>query len=239
MNNLDLLEAHRPFVVMHAGAELPLFNPLELGYRQILTLLEYEDCIISDVRLPEWKRDLVFDMWRGRYDMPDFQDARRLIYMIERYYTALLADVKRFYSADLSQLWEDRSWRTILAYIDNLPAGCASSAALSDDEEHAKMVAEAVAEREVKDGLGENEKSVPPSFGWTREVELMTGIRDDISNLTHAVIAVMSTNAGDPPQPHPRPESALENALKSARYNARKKKHEALANRVIRGRKNA
>lgn len=243
MENLLLVEAAHggPFVFKHRGETYRLPSPVDMPFQYVLSQLQRRepprpsDRMPAKGTMPKWKHDLLFEQWAAHYDLPDFKSAQRLAYLIDHYREAIVYDLYHFCSGtDLGELWRSRRWRTALDLIDRLPAHSWYSAAVSNDEDHARMLAESLIARKELDDESSSDKG-PPLTSWTPEVAKLTEVVDAVSAVHHAIIAVNSEKGKvpDPPKPSPRPTTPLERAMKRANYEVRKERHEALARRML------
>lgn len=233
MKSIDLLEhGGGNFAVRHLGMIWNAPDPREMHYQRVLITLNLEFVDLGIVGLSEWKNRAIFERWCAAWDLPSFNDARRLAYIVDHYRSALSHDLATYAGEDLGRLWRERRWIKLLDLIDHLPAHSHYSATVANDEDHARMVAEAIQARRAS---GEPVEDRGPSLvGWTPEVAAITRLIDATNAVRHAVIAVqVGKKAGAPPEPERRPKSALEKALKRAEFNRRKAAHEALVARVL------
>jgi hypothetical protein len=237
MNSIDFLEhgggaAGRPLVLRHLDYEMPLVDPRELGYQEVLMCLHLGLAPGTPAELPWWKAEMVFGRWCACWDLPSFESARRLAYVVDHYREALIHDLLVHASLDLGELWRARRWSTLLDVIDRLPGHSHYFAAVANDEEHARLVAEAHAqsgkrqERSPDDG--------PALVTFTPEVAALYEVVDAINQVRYAVVAVQAgKKAGDPPKRLTRPTTALEKAMRRAEFERRKAAHESLVARVL------
>lgn len=235
MNNIDILEdaTGGPFVVRLGGERYTLVAPQDLHWQHVLACLDAETApgtpFDADGFKP-WHLPLVFGGWSAHYDLPDVNSGKRLAYLIDRHRSALVADLQMYFDVDLGSLWRARRWRTLLDYIDHLPGHSWFSAAISNDEEHATMLAESMAQREKE---GEAAPSGPSLQTWTPEVAMLTALRNDVRYLTYVTQAAAGDKAAKPPPPLPHPTTALENAMQRVQFQSRKASHEALVARML------
>lgn len=233
MGSIDYLEHGGGGFAVRRDGELTFpVDPREKHFQWVLMALQAGRIPIDLDDIPHWQHDVIFQRWCMAWDLPDFEAARRLTYLVDKYAMEISHDLRVHVGVELGQLWRDRRWRTLLNHIDRLPGHSSFSAAVSMDEEHAKMVAEAVANRPKSD---EQDERGPALTTWTPEVAMLTNILDAVRSLQHSLIAVNSGKGKSPehPKPSPRPRTALENALKHAEYHRQKKAHEALVARVL------
>lgn len=237
MDNIDFLEhggatSSWPFAIRHHDELIVLPSPLDHHYQWVLIALGVGHVPGTPGDLPEWKRARVFERWAAAWELPSYNDARRLAYLVDNYRAAISSDLQTFAGGlDLGDLWRARRWSLLVDVIDRLPSHSWYSASAAQDERHAKMLAESVAARQQ--GAAAEDRG-PSLTGWTPEVAALTTLIDATRGVQHAVFAAQhGKKAGDPPKPMPRPVTALEKALKAASFNSRKAAHEALVARVL------
>lgn len=234
MSGIDLLEhGGGHFHVRHLGDLIALPDPRQKHYQWVLIALNLGHVPGTPGDIPDWKRRRLFDRWRAAWDLPTFPEARRLAYVVDQYRSEVSNDLHIHARVDLGELWRARRWTLLLDLIDHLPAHSWYASGASMDEEHAKMMAEAIISRRES---GEEKKETGPALTtWTPEVAALTNILDAVRGVQHAVVAVQAPKGKAPeaPKPAPRPTTPLERALKTAEYNRRKAAHEALVARVL------
>jgi hypothetical protein len=234
MKNIDLLEhGGGHFHVRHHGELVSLPDPRALHYQTVLGALHLRHAPGTPGDLKEWQRILVFERWCAAWDLPDFQSAQRLAYLVDHYRAAISHDLQVYSHTDLGELWRARRWTLLLDIVDRLPAHSWYAASVSMDEEHARMMAESIAARQAS---GEEAESSGPSLTtWTPEVAALTNVLDAVRGVQHAIVAVNSEKGKmpEPPKPSPRPTTPLERALKRAAFDRRKASHEALVARML------
>lgn len=236
MKSIDLLEhggaGDQPFAIRLDGYTIEMPDPREMHYQDILMTLGVGHVHWTPEGIPDWKRALVFDHWCAAWDLPSFAEARRLAYLVDHYRPSISSDLTTHAGVDLGDLWRARRWTKLLDLIDRLPGHSWYSAAIANDEEHAKMVAQAAQERKAS---GEAAPDSGPSLvGWSPEVAATTRLIDAVNGVRYAVIAVQAgKKAGDPPKPERRPVTAIERAMRAAEFNRRKTAHESLVARVL------
>lgn len=231
MGDIDRIEAARggPLRFLLDGERYRIADPKGVDYQRILAVL-HDPRHLTDLRMPEWKRTALAQAWAAHYDLPEFNHAKRLCYLVDRYADPLISDLRRHAGVDMLELWRDRRWRTLLAIIDRLPPQSAYAVAVGEDPEHSEMLANALAERaENEDG----ESKGPSVATWTPEVDVLTALRDDVRVLTYTVRASNGDKKAQPPKPLPRPVTPLERAQKKADFGRRKAKHDSLVARML------
>lgn len=233
MNSIDLLEhGGGDFQLRLDGYLIDMPDPRTMHYQEVLLGLSVGHVRWTPGDIPEWQRALIFERWCAAWDLPSFDNARRLAYLVDHYRSALSYDLTAHAGVDLGNLWRARRWTKLLDLIDHLPSHSHYSAAVMNDEEHAKLLAEAHAKKK-KDG-GQEEDRGPSLTTWTPEVAVLTQVLDAVNSVRYAVVAVQAgKKAGDPPKPARRPVTALERAMRRAEYNRRKAAHESLVARVL------
>lgn len=234
MRALERLERAKggPFVYRVNGQTRGLSSPADMTPFEVLDRLDQGTFAIPGLTLDQGDR--LFAAWCAHFDLPDFGSARRLAYLVDRYDAALEFDLRvHAAGADLGELWRARRWRTLLNLIDHLPSHTYYAEAVSNDEEHADMIAKAEAARR-ENGQPE-EKWTPPLRSWTPEMGKLTEILDAVRGLNFTLIAVNSEKgkAGQPPPPSPRPMTAIDKARKRADYHRRLESHKSLVARML------
>lgn len=234
MKSIDLLEhGGGDFALRVDGYLVDMPDPREMHYQQVLMGLYVGHVRWTPGDIPEWKRAAVFERWCAAWDLPSFNDARRLAYAVDHYRADLAHDLRVTAGVDLGDLWRARKWRTLLDLIDRLPGHSHYASAMANDEEYAKMVAEAMAARK-KAGEAPPEDKGPALTTWTPEMAMLTNLLDAVNGVRYAVVAVQAgKKAGDPPKPARRPQTALEKAMRRAEFSRRQTAHEALVARVL------
>lgn len=232
-SNLAALEAAHfgRFTFRHGGTVYTMMGPEDLGLHQILAVLDAEH-LPGTPPMPRWKRDRLFRAWVAYYDLPSLDQLRRLLFLVDRYRDAIEFDLRYHLNGlDLTTLWKQRRFRFLLNMIDHLPRHSWYTEAVSNDEEHAEMLAKADAARTE----GNDEPYHPPLHTWSDEVAVLTDILDATRRVGYAIIASNAEKgkAGKPPEPAPRPQTALERLKKRAKYDVRKERHDALAKRLL------
>lgn len=229
MGDIDRIEAARggTFEYRFDGQIIAISGPVGQNYQYVLASLK-DPRHLSQARMPEWKRAVLRDAWAAHYDLPDFLNAQRLCYLIDRYSSSLTYDLHAFAGVDLIELWRARRWKTLLDLIDRLPPHSSYAALVANDEEHAQMLAEALAKRAESD-----EPSGPSLQSWTPEVEALTMLRNDVRALTYYTRLAAGDKSAKPPAPLPVPKTALQQASAKAEYDRRKSAHESLVARML------
>lgn len=239
MKSIDSLEhggatCFDPFAVRHHGEYIALPDPRTQHYQWVLMALHLGHVPGTPDDIPEWKRQIVFERWCAAWDLPDFNNARRLAYLVDNYRAPISVDLQTYARQDLGDLWRARRWNLLLEILDRLPSHSWYSATVSMDEEHAKMLADAMSKQ--VDETGEMPKSKGPALTtWTPEVAALTNILDAVRGVQHAVVAVQAPKgkAPEPPKPSPRPSTPLEAAMKLMEHRRKKAKHESLVARLL------
>ena len=233
MKDIDSLEhGGGDFKIRFDGYLMDMPDPREMHYQQVLVSLAVGHVRWTPGNIPEHKRAAVFERWCAAWDLPSFNDARRLAYLVDHYRGALVWDLRVLAGLDLGEEWRARRWRTLIDTIDRLPGHSHYSAAMANDEEYAQIVADAHAARK-RDG-NEPKDPGPALTTWSPEVAALTQVLDAVNQVRYAVVAVQAgKKAGEPPKPARRPQTALEKAMRRAEYDRRKSAHESLVARVL------
>jgi hypothetical protein len=229
------LEARRagPFTYQVNGEMYFTPDPVDVAFEPLLGMLHDKDFPFLP-RMRVWQIGALFERWAAHYDLPDFQSAQRLAYVVNRYRDALENDLHIHARANLTELWRSRQWRFLLNLIDHLPRNCYYSEAVANDPEHARMIFEALSKQEPNDEAG---PAGPPLHTWSAEVAAIVDLTDAVRRVEYAVIAVAAGSGGGrgpkPPEPLPRPSSQVDMERKRADHRARQARHESLAMRVL------
>jgi hypothetical protein len=231
MQSIDFLEhGGGHFHVRHHGKLIALPDPRAKHYQWVLAALHVKHAPGTPGDLKEWQRRLVFERWCAAWDLPDFNNARRLAYLVDNYRAPIASDLATYAHMDLGDLWRARRWTLLLDVLDRLPAHSWYAATVSMDEDHARMMAESIASRPAEKG----ESKGPSLTTWTPEVAALTNVLDAVRGVQHAVIAAQhGKKAGEPPKPSPRPVTPLERALKHAENERRQQAHQSLVARML------
>lgn len=229
------LEARRPgpFTYRVGGLQYSGPDPAALHFEDLMLLMRERDLIIIP-RMAAWMPDVVFERWAAHHDLPSFEQAQRLAYVVNRYRDTLEHDLHIHARVDLTTLWRERRWRFLLNLIDHLPRNSFYSEAVANDPEHARMLAEAQAQH-ADDTRDEEGPSGPPMHTWSAEVAAIVDLTDAVRRVEYAVVAVQADKGKGPkpPEPLPRPVSILDRERKRAAYDVRKARHDKLAARML------
>lgn len=238
MGVLDLEAAKGgPFVFQHGGVSHSLPAPTDLPLETILQAVKTEGrSLMPAVRMPAWKARRVAQAWARHHDLGDLRDIQRLLYVLDKHDRHVEYDLRAHAGVDLLELWHGRRWRLLLNLIDHLPRHSFYSEAVANDPEHARLLAKANAERAA---AGEEKKHTPPMTTWTPEVGAIADLIDAVNGVNYTLKAVNSDKKVKPPEPYPRPVTALQGATKRAQYERRKAAHESLVARVLPHKKKA
>lgn len=232
MHSIEWLENGREFVPIIDGWECPLPDPRSMNFQTVLSILEAEDIVdyVRPMRLAEWKRELVFNRWRACYDLPEFDIAYHVTYLVDHFRSEIVADFAPL-GLELGELWRGRKWQTIFDLISGLPSGAATTSALAMDEEHAKIMASQILDNE--EGEGRDAEKEMSLRGWSSINSQLADIYDAVLSVGTTVIAVNATTPPKPPEQYPRPKSALEKEISRQRIARREEKHRDLVSRVL------
>jgi len=231
MNTLDALEAAGtgPLVYTYDEIRDTLPDPQEIGYQSLLGLLSDE--VFTDLpRMPLWMCFRLFRAWQAHHSLPDFAQAQRLAYLVDHYHDEIQVDFRVIYREDIDALWRARRWTYALNLIDHLPVDCWYTEAVSNDEEHAKMVAEAMAER--RGGDDDDKPKGPPLRHWNQQASMMAELIDAVREVNHTNQQIAGGKPGDF-KSYKRPTTAIDRAQREATNTVRKARHDALAKRLL------
>lgn len=227
---IDALEAKGPFVFAYRGLTTALASPSDMSIHLIAAAL-YLEHVPGTPNMPRWRERAVVRAWAAHHDLPTLQHLQRLCYVVERYHDAIEYDLRAELGVDLDALWRARRFRRILNYVDHLPRHTWYSEAVSLDEEHAEMLAKALAAQ----GDDGSKRQAPPMHTWTPEVDMLAKVVDAVRSVNHTLAAVNSEKgkAPKPPEPEARPKTALDGIRQAAYHAQRQAKHNALTMRLL------
>lgn len=230
MREIERLDAYRTSALTFQidGQRRTLPHPEDLSIPEILTALE--DGLIAEMLerpLKPWQSSVLFGRWRAHHDIPDFRDAQKLCYLVDRYRWDLTYDLRHEVGVDLAEMFQARRWGTLGALIDRLPRTSCYSESAANDEEHAEALAKAMAEQPERPGTKN-----PALRTWTEEAEMGAKVLDAIHALQATVTALAGGKASQP-KPTPRPLTALERARVAAENDRKKRSHQKLVARML------
>lgn len=120
---------------------------------------------------------------------------------------------------------DDLSAHEILDFLEHLPRTSAYHSAVSSDEELAQQIADSsTAPAEAS--------ASPPLTEYSPEVAVLAEVRDVLVQTLNVLVKV---NGGKPSRfkPYPRPETALDKALRTARDRIRYQQHLSVRDRLL------
>lgn len=229
---LDALDRARggPFWYRWQGEAILAPDPAAMSFELVMSCIAW-DFFPGIPNMPLFKRSALAGRWMAHYDLPPLALAQRLAYVVSRYREDIEYDLRTRAGVDLGELWRARKWRLLLATIDRLPSDTYFAEAVSQDEEHARLIAEHMAAAGGDQASG---PSAPPLRVWSPEVRLLTQIFDAVRRVEWATIAAQAgKKAGDPPPPSPVPTSLVARESKRADYRRRLEAHKALTARLL------
>lgn len=236
MNRLDDIDSARRgrFRLIFEGQRYELDSPVDMPWQHVMAYLDLERAPMPGTY---WEDQLsilqlrdIGRAWARHFDLPPLQQCQRLAYLVEHYHDDLEYELQRLLSVDLDSAWRARRWRWLLVLADRLPRNTHFSAAVSNDPEHAKLLAEAMA---AKGPADEDEKSGPPLQDWSPEVAELVVIGEKIDRLIYATQMAAGGKNVPKPEPAPRPVTELARATRRAEWNRRQQSHESLVARVL------
>lgn len=230
---LDTLDAPgNRRVVVWQGRTFPLPDPASMTWREVVETLEDPARLVGHLPalrgVGAWRWVAVHEAWVQSFALGEPRSARRLCYVMSRHGTAIEADFARWYpGTSAAALWRDREWGRLMTLVDHLPANTHYHAALSQDEEHARMLVEAETQSK-KDGTWREPSKHPSMTSWSPEVAAITAVTDAVNHLAY-VFGKANGGSGNPPKPLPRPTSVME----KVRLRTRAAAHAILVRRML------
>lgn len=207
--------------VLDGGRVGVLPHPADLSWESVVAALDTPPVFMLVVA-PRGRMSYAAAMalqraWVRHHDLPTYEQAHRLAYLIDRYHDDLELDVP-----DLRPLWQARRWRYLLNVIDHLPRTSWYARAVATDEEAAKVIAKRYAGEKAPEAPGEHRV---PFEHWTPEVEQLTGVINELRALRTQFVAANSTTKPGQPTFVFGPESALQRFIGAAKIELAKARH--------------
>lgn len=208
--DLDLIDAERggPMTILERERLVVLPAATELPWKVLAAAAGsphafYAAVWPAEAPLTAWKLDLAHERWLRHNGIPEGNEVRRLVYMMQRYYGGIEYDLRHHLQVSARALWQDRQWRELLGYIDQLPSDSHMHRLLTSDEEHMEHL---LRSRKGDDGPGR------PSMANWGQLESMIAVLIDAVNRNTAVQQAIANPKGPKPQftPYPRPYSAAQ-----------------------------
>jgi hypothetical protein len=153
--------------------------------------------------------------WAEFYDLPTAAEARRLCFMLSRYFEEIEADLS-FRGIDLGELWRSRQWRRLGNLIDHLPMNCFFIEAIAQDDELAASMPEVTREHEERISQ------------WSPELVALAALVDRLGTLISVGIAAAGGKPPDIPS-YPRPVTAFQRAAE----RTTRETHERFVERLL------
>lgn len=235
--DLDTLDGERggPFRILVHGVEVDLPPATDLGWQQVAVALHGPARFLAAVwpiypRLEHWKVGLIQQAWIRHNGLPDYEQARRLIYMLDRWGDGIEYDLQHHLQVSMRELWQARRWRELLNYIDRLPTNSHKNRLLSLDEEYMTMIIKEKDKAKETPGAGH-----PSMAEWSQEAALLAKLIDAVraNTASRAVIA----SGGKGPKPSVEPELRPYSVASSVEYKIRKREHQSMVDLLLPGRK--
>lgn len=231
--DLDRLdgEVAGPMRVRHRGHVLTLPPAVDFTWKEVvaaaMNLWIFGTMIWpSSVRIGYADLRRVQAAWGRHNGLPEGEQVRRLVYMMQRYSQGIEYDLRHHLSGlSAGDLWRERRWRELLNYIDLLPTDSHMNRLLTSDEEYMEM-----ALRHRKESNGPPRPSMSE---WSLTNSLLAQVIDAV----HANTAV-NRGIADPKRPMPRvdPVPRPYTAAEKVRYRMQQRRHEEMVAMLLPGR---
>jgi hypothetical protein len=231
--DLDLIDAELggPMVV-RLGIELLTLPPAaDLPWKAVVAVITNPAAFLMavwprGVDIPHWKVGPLQQAWIRHNGLPDEHQARRLVYMMQKYYNGIEYDLRDRLGLSVGDLWRERRWRELLTYIDHLPSNTHMNRLLTSDEEHM----EAILRGQKKGTPGSGR---PSMSDWGQLETMMATLIDAVNRNTAMQQAIANPKGAKPRiEPYPRPYSAAD----KIRNKIQKQEHESMVNLLLRDR---
>jgi hypothetical protein len=235
LDDIDAARGGAEFWFRHDGQNWEIPSPVDMPWQHVMAYMDARGLGVHTFGLSLLQVHAVFDAWARRYGLPSFEQSQRLAYLVDHYHDDLEYELQRIHGVDLDELWRARSWRRLLALTDRLPRNTLYSAAVSNDPEHAAMLAKAMTDAKAESGPeDEDAPKGPPIHEWSPELEALTGLGDKLNWLIYVTQAIAAQGKSVPkPDAAPRPVTELARALRRAEHERRKDAHQTLAARLL------
>jgi hypothetical protein len=157
----------------------------------------------------------------------------RLVVLISRYDKAIQADLLQVYGLDLGTEWRERRWQRLLDLIDELPRTSRFRELIAQDEELARIQAEAdwaARKTAKKDPVRE---SALPLREWSPEVDMLAGVFDRLGGVISSLYASRGIKNAPKFKPLKRPETAYERLMRRFSEQEKQRIHESIIAAVL------
>lgn len=225
--DLDLIDAERggPMRVLEGGEVIVVPPASDLHWQVVATAVTNPHIFHAavwpaDAALTAWKLEIAHRGWVRHNGLPEGDQVRRLVYMMQRYSGGIEYDLRRHLGLSLGELWRNRRWRELLNLIDQLPTNSQMHALMTSDEEHMEALIRGSKGREAQPGAGR------PSMAEWGQLESMVATLIDAVNKNTATNVAIANPKGPKPQiqPQPRPYTAAE----KVQYKIQREEHQAM-----------
>lgn len=227
--DLDQLDAEQrgPMGVLVDGVRVELPAAADLAWKVTALALTEPMYFLRAVwpsgrRIDHWKVEQLQQAWVKHNGLVSYDQLRRLVYMLEKYYDGIEFDLRTKVGVDLGQMWRDRRWRELLNFIDQLPSDSQMNRLLSQDREYM--------ERVLSDQRSRSDNA-PSMADWSQTNRMLADLIDAVNALTAVTKGIAGQKKNDF-RPYPRPKTAAD----SLRYEQDRRNHEEMNAILLRGR---
>lgn len=226
--DLDQLDAEKlgPLAVLLDGELQTVPSAGDLHWKTVLAAIgspHYFSLLVwpPDVPLKSWQIEAAQAAWCRHNGLPSIDQARRLIFTLEKYYSGIEYDLGTR-GISLRELWRARRWRELLNYIDLLPTDSHKNRLMTADEEYMEAVIRASAQGGPRTG---------PSMADWSQTNAMLAVLIDAVNRNTAVTQAVAQSKGPKPSfdPYPRPITAADRV----RYRMEKEAHQSMVSMLL------
>lgn len=233
--DLDIIEAERggPMRVLELGEVIVVPGAEELHWQIVATAITNPHVFYAAVwpahaALTAWKLEVAHQGWVRHNGLPEGDQVRRLVYMMQRYYRGIEYDLRRHLGLSAGEMWRSRRWREMLDLIDQLPTNSQMHALMTSDEEHMEALIRGSKDAEPRPGAGR-----PSMAEWGQLESMVASLIDAVNRGTATQTAIANPKGPKPHvQPYPRPYTAAE----KVNYKIQREEHQSMVNALLRDR---
>lgn len=234
--DLDRLDAELggDFRVQLGGKVITLRPATELSWGHVASVLT--DPILfavmiwpSNQPLRWWQIEVVQRAWAAHNGLPDAAQARRLLYMVQKFGDGIEYDLRNhLQGVDLGTLWRGRRWRELLNLLDQLPQDTHMNRLLTTDEDYMEAV---LGDAEPTEDEATGPK--PPSMAhWSQTNAMLAQLIDAVNRLTATNQGI--AGAKNPKfEPFPRPENAAQKIMARRAREVAQRRHQQMVDILL------
>lgn len=184
----------------------------------------------SNMPLRWWQVEVVQRAWARHNGLPDAPQARRLLYMVQKFGNGIEFDLRNhLHGVSLGELFRGRRWRELLNLLDQLPTDTHMNRLLTTDEDYMEAV---LGDAEPSKDDDEEKPQAPSMAHWSQTNAMLAALIDAVNKLNASNQAL--AGAKNPKfEPYPRPESAAQKIMARREEQRKRRKHEELVSLLL------